>query len=58
MNKFRDWYVRNQDAITWFVIGVLASVFVEHLAKGQYLWALLDAALIYLNYTMARVRLQ
>jgi hypothetical protein len=23
MNSFKNWYVGNQDAITWFIIGVL-----------------------------------
>lgn len=58
MNAFRDWYIRNQDAITWFVIGLLTSAFVEHAAKGQYLWALLDAVLIYINYRFSKIRLQ
>ena len=58
MNAFRDWYIRNQDAITWFVIGLLTSAFVEHLVKGQYIWALVDAVLIYINYRFSKIRLQ
>lgn len=57
MNAFRDWYVRNQDAITWFLIGLLTAGMVDHLARRQYIWALVSAGLIYINYRFSRVRL-
>ncbi len=53
----RDWYVRNQDAITWFLIGWLAFAGLDNLINGEYLWAAIDAALIYLNYKLIKVRL-
>lgn len=58
MDVLRNWYVRNQDAITWFLIGLLTAGFVEHISKQQYTWALVDAVLIYVNYKFSRVRLQ
>jgi len=58
MNSFRDWYVRNQDAITWFIIGFLAFGMLLNLAEGDYVWALVDAGLIWLNYKFSKIRLQ
>lgn len=50
MNKFRDWYIRNQDAITWFVIGWLAFGMLDNIAHQEYTWALVNAVLIWVNY--------
>ncbi len=58
MNNFRNWYVRNQDAITWFVIGWLAFGMLDSLLKGSYGWAAFQAALIYVNYKFSGIRLQ
>lgn len=58
MNSFRNWYVRNQDAITWFIIGWLAFAGIDSFIKGQYFWAAFDAALIYINYKFIDLRMQ
>jgi hypothetical protein len=58
MNSFRNWYVRNQDAITWFVIGWLAWGGVDSLASGDYFWAAVNAVLIYVNYKFLNLRMQ
>lgn len=52
----RDWYVRNQDAITWFLIGWLSLAMLRALGDGQYIWAAIDAALIWVNYALRKVR--
>jgi hypothetical protein len=52
MNKFRDWYIRNQDAITWFIIGWLAFGMLDNIVKREYIWALVQAGLIWLNYKL------
>ncbi len=57
MNSFRDWYVRNQDAITWFIIGVLTSGMIEQLIKQNYILAAISAGLIYVNYKFSKIRL-
>jgi hypothetical protein len=49
MSNFFNWCSRNQDAITWFIIGWLAFGFLDSLGRGQYGWALFDAVLIYVN---------
>jgi len=57
MNAFKQWYVTNQDAITWFLIGwILNSGFFE-LSRGNYFWAAVLFAIVYVNYLMRRQRL-
>lgn len=58
MNAFHDWYVRNQDAITWFLIGWLVYAGFDCLARGSYGWAAFDFVLAYVNYKFSAVRLQ
>lgn len=58
MSDFRNWYVRNQDSITWFIIGWLGFALLQNLAVGDWFWAAVDAALIYFNYKMSSVRLR
>ena len=57
MTAFKNWYSRNQDAITWFLIGWLSVGMIENLFKGDYIWAAVSASLIYLNYKLIPVRL-
>ena len=42
MDKFRTWYLEYQNEITWFVIGLLFTNILTHLASGQYFWVLFD----------------
>jgi hypothetical protein len=58
MSQFRNWYVRNQDAITWFIIGWLSMACLDNLARGSYGWAVFDAVIIYINYKMRDFRMQ
>ena len=57
MNKFREWYTRNQDAISWFLIGLLSGQAVEQLGRRDYVGALISAAFAAANYYLVRVRL-
>ena len=57
MNKFREWYIRNQDAISWFLIGLLSGQALEQLSRRDYISALLSAAFAAANYYLVRVRL-
>ena len=57
MSGFSNWYSRNQDAITWFLIGWLSMGLVDNLSRGQYFWAAFDAVLIWVNYKLISVRL-
>jgi hypothetical protein len=56
MNAFKQWYVGNQDAITWFLIGWLTFAGLDSLAQGNYIWAAVSFALAYANYAMRQVR--
>ena len=58
MTKFREWYVRNQDAITWFVIGLLTLSTIDYAIKGDWLWATISAVLIAINYKFRNVRMK
>lgn len=58
MDSFRNWYIRNQDAITWFLIGWLSWGCIDQLARGNYGWAAADAVLIWVNYRFLKVRVQ
>jgi hypothetical protein len=52
MNKFREWYTRNSNEITWFLIGILTIGGLESLVREQYGNAALSFGIAYLNYLM------
>lgn len=56
-DSFRNWYIYNQDAISWFIIGWLSFATLDNLARGNYIWAGVDFALAYFNYKMTKVRM-
>ena len=57
MSGFKSWYVRNQDAITWFIIGWLSFALLQDIITGDWVWAAINAALIVFNYKLRTVRL-
>jgi len=58
MSEFRNWYVRNQDAITWFIIGFLTMQGLNELAEGDYVWAGISFLIAYGNYKIRNFRMQ
>lgn len=58
MIHIKNWYVSNQDAITWFIIGVLTMTMFNSIALGNYGSAAFSAFFIWTNYTLRKVRLQ
>jgi hypothetical protein len=56
MNAFKQWYIRNQDAVTWFLIGWLTFAGLDSLAQGNYISAAISFVLAYANYALRRVR--
>lgn len=54
MNKIRSWYLRNYEAITWFLIGFLTLAGLQELATGQYLSAVISFALVAINYAFLK----
>jgi len=57
MENFKNWYVRNQDAITWFVIGLMSTEMLRSLAAEEYGSAAFSAALIVLNVGMIKTKI-
>lgn len=58
IQQFRNWYVRNQDAITWFLIGWLTFGMLDSLVQRDYVGAVIQAVLIWVNYKLSKVRMQ
>lgn len=58
MSMFRNWYVRHQDAITWFVIGLLSLATVNYAVQRDWLWAGGCVVLIMINYKLRKFRMQ
>jgi hypothetical protein len=58
MNSFKNWYIYNQDAITWFIIGILTMTMFNSIALGNYGWATISAFFIWINYKLRKVRMQ
>jgi hypothetical protein len=54
LTKLRNWYITYWIEITWFIIGWLAMAMIEALSRGDYTTALIDAALIVMNYTFSK----
>lgn len=58
MNTFKQWYVRNQDAITWFLIGWLTFAGFNDFIDHNYGMAAFNFAMVYVNYKLLGIRLQ
>lgn len=54
--KFLQWYRYYQTEITWWVIGWLSFSVFDCILKESYIFALLNAGLIYFNYKLWRDR--
>ena len=54
LQNFRQWYLRNQVQITWFLIGWLAFGGFVHFGTGNYTGALLLWAIAFVNYIFVR----
>ena len=52
MNVIRDWYLKNQNEITWFLIGFLVMAGLQDLSVGNYVGALVAFGLAYINYKL------
>ena len=57
LNNFRSWYIRNQDAITWFLIGLLTAGGIDALIEERYISAVINFALAYANYKLSAIRM-
>ena len=48
----RDWFNRYNSEITWAIIGWLAFACLDSIVRGNWIWALVDAGLIFINYKL------
>jgi len=49
-----EWYQRNQYAISFFIAGWCALAAIDCYTKGDELWALVNAILVYVNIKLAK----
>ena len=54
--NFLDWYRKWQPEITWWVIGWLCFATFDNIIHEQWLWACVNAGLIYLNFNFWKHR--
>ena len=50
LDKFRFWYFRNQNEITWFLIGFLIASAISSFSKGEYGDMTFSLLLAFANY--------
>jgi len=54
MDKFRDWYLKNQVEITWALIGFLVASAVSSFSRGDYADMTFSLALAFANYYLLK----
>jgi hypothetical protein len=54
-NEITRWWTRNHLEITWFIIGWLALATLDQLINGNYIWAAINAFLLWANYKLRKV---
>jgi hypothetical protein len=52
IENFRNWYIRNSNEITWFLIGFLTMSGLFALSTGNYTSAALNFVLAWANYAL------
>ena len=52
MNSSREFYLKNQKEITWFLIGFLTLSGLQDLGQGNYIGAAISFGLAYINYKL------
>jgi hypothetical protein len=50
LGNFRSWYLRNQNEITWFLIGFLIASAVSSFSRSEYEDMTFSLLLAYANY--------
>ena len=50
LDKFRSWYLSNQNEITWFLIGFLIAAAIHSFGQGEYADMLFSLVLAFANY--------
>lgn len=50
LDNFREWYLKNQNEITWFIIGFLIAAAISSFSKGEYADMAFSLVLAWANY--------
>ena len=58
MSAFRMWYIKHQDAITWFIIGLCVMSGLASLAAGNYVGAAINFAIAAVNYFLSNHKMK
>jgi len=56
LEKFANWYNDYYSEITWWIIGWLSWGLLDAVARGSWIIAIVDAALIAINYQLWKTR--
>jgi hypothetical protein len=54
LTNFRNWYLKNQNEITWFLVGFLIAAALNSISRGEYTDAGFSLLLAYANYYLNR----
>ena len=54
LDRFRLWYFKNQNEITWFLIGFLIAAALNSFSKGEYTDMTFSLVLAWANYYLNR----
>jgi hypothetical protein len=52
LENFRQWYLKNQNEITWFLIGFLIAATAHSFNKGEYADAGFSLLMAFANYLL------
>lgn len=50
LQGFTEWHEKNIREISWFFIGFFFICFLRDFGRGDYVWAIVDAIFIVINY--------
>ena len=50
MEKFSQWYKRNETNIVWFIIGWLTLAGLQNIVNQSYGWGIFCLAIAFINY--------
>jgi hypothetical protein len=50
LDHFKNWYFKNQNEITWFLIGFLIASAVSSFSRGEYGDMTFSLVLVFANY--------
>lgn len=55
MNKFYEWYIKNDVKITWFLIGYTVLAMTENIGRGEWAMTLINLVILIALITADRL---